>query len=221
MCHLVTEEESLEGDRGLQNRRCQSPMLVSNRGLVDGKEPPREQSAGATEEVLLSRRYLDISITAVTETLHTTFFIEKGGSCFRDQTLTYKNNIPILWERSSTAKITEDALRGPHALSAQSGAVPSLSTNQECNCVLSKHCLFVFFLFQRKQKKLKPGGCSAALLHPAASCRQWKLPFWVLVLTVFSPAFHGERKTRQGERVLRQRLERRVSGVLASGSCGR
>lgn len=113
MCHLVTEGEGLEGDRGLQNRRCPSLMLVSNRGPVDGKEPPREQSAAPL------KRYLDISITAVTETLHTTFFIEKGGSCFRDQTLTYKNNIPILWERSSTAKITEDALRGPHALSAQ------------------------------------------------------------------------------------------------------
>lgn len=88
------------------------PKSVSDQGPETARGLLGEQSAGATKEVLLSQRGIsDISITTVTETLHTAFFIEKEG-CFRDQTLTYKNNIPIHWERSSTAKITGDVLMG-------------------------------------------------------------------------------------------------------------
>lgn len=63
---------------------------------------PREQTTGAAKEVMLTQRGIfDISITIFMKTLHVPFLLEKekrGKSCFRDQTLTYKNNIHIHWK---------------------------------------------------------------------------------------------------------------------------
>lgn len=63
---------------------------------------PREQTTGAAKEVLLSQRgILDISITIFQGNFTHPFLARKrkeGKTCFRDQTLTYKNYIYIHWE---------------------------------------------------------------------------------------------------------------------------
>lgn len=63
---------------------------------------PREQTTGAAKEVLLSQRgILDISITIFQGDFTHPFLARKRkgrNTCFRDQALTYKNNIYIHWE---------------------------------------------------------------------------------------------------------------------------
>lgn len=69
---------------------------------TDGKSYPRAQTTGAAKEVVPTQRGIfDISITVFMKTLHVPFLLEKekgGKSCFRDQILTYKNNIHIHWK---------------------------------------------------------------------------------------------------------------------------
>lgn len=63
---------------------------------------PREQTMGAAKEVPLSQRgILDISVAIFQGNFTHPFLVRKkkgGKTCFRDQTLNYKNNMYIPWE---------------------------------------------------------------------------------------------------------------------------
>lgn len=138
------------------------------RALSTARSLPREQSTGATEEALLSRRYFRyFHYHCHGNCTHR--FLHRKGSCFKDQILNYKNNIPIHWERSSTAKVTEGVLKGTFSVSVSRGSSQSVQAPRVQ--LHLKHRLFLLFLFQMKQK-LKHGGwpqyfCCSSQLPPA------------------------------------------------------
>lgn len=80
-CAIWLQMTYCQEDRGLQDGRCQS-LKLSDQGPLDGKEPPERAEHWSLCPVQKRSRHggiLDISITTVTETLHTAFFIEKCG----------------------------------------------------------------------------------------------------------------------------------------------
>lgn len=108
---MVKGEEGLE--RGLRLlgweiseskvNQCPVPHSSANQEMEEQeRNHPRKQTTGATKEVLLSHRevFQIFQLLFSKETLHVPFLLgKKGGkTCFRDQTLTYKNYIYIHWE---------------------------------------------------------------------------------------------------------------------------
>lgn len=100
---MVTDEEGLVRRQRLT--RWEMPKSkVSDQG-------PGKQSPGPLKGAADTERYF----RHFHYHCHGNFthrFLDGGEECFRDQTLSYKSNIPIHWERTSTTKITGDVLMG-------------------------------------------------------------------------------------------------------------